>query len=186
LSFPGIEFVDEIANGIDHFEIATLAAAADVVAFAGAARADDFQQRLGVILDKQPIANVLPATVNRSGRPSSALMIISGISFSGKVGPIVVKALDQGIGVLLQHAAFVGAVREYLHTQLRGIDFLLAKLPPQDEFEDCRRIERLASLVVRPQGRIAYLGGALRRCSKGLSLIGMFWLLLRHRRPSPG
>ncbi len=80
----GPQLVEHVADGLDHLEVGALVAAADVVLLAEPARGQDGPQRAGVVLDVEPVADVVAAAVDRQRLPASALSVTSGISFSGK------------------------------------------------------------------------------------------------------
>ena len=71
------------ADGPHHVEVRLFAVAADVVGLARLAAGQHPPQRPAMVLDIQPVADLLPVAVDRQRLPLRALRIISGISFSG-------------------------------------------------------------------------------------------------------
>ncbi len=61
----GAQLVDEVANSIDDVEIVALAVAADVVGLARPAALEDCADCRTVIVDEEPVADVLAIPVNR-------------------------------------------------------------------------------------------------------------------------
>src|SRR5260221_15799 len=57
--------IDQIADRLDDLEVAPFAVAADVVALADPAAAQDQPERAGVVLDVEPVAHVLALAVDR-------------------------------------------------------------------------------------------------------------------------
>ena len=62
---PWRELIHRIADRADHIDVATLGLAADVVGLAHAAAFQHQRQRLRMVVDKQPVANIESAAVDR-------------------------------------------------------------------------------------------------------------------------
>ena len=62
---PGRNCVDDAADGLHHVEVLLFAIAADVVGFAGPAGFEHAPQCAAMVLDKEPVADVLPVAVDR-------------------------------------------------------------------------------------------------------------------------
>ena len=59
--------VNERADRLDDLDVATLVPAADVIALADLAFGRDEDERAGVILDIEPVANIRPRAIDRDG-----------------------------------------------------------------------------------------------------------------------
>ena len=57
--------VDEVANRLDDLQVGPFRTRADIVAFAYPATGDDGFECAGMILDMQPVADILAASVDR-------------------------------------------------------------------------------------------------------------------------
>ena len=79
------DLIEKVADSFDHVQIGALVAAADVVRLACNTSLEEQAQRLGVILDIEPITDVLSVAIDGQRlAPANPLMIMCGISFSGK------------------------------------------------------------------------------------------------------
>ncbi len=61
----GRELVHQVANGVNHVNIAAFIDPADIIAFAEPALFHHQQQSLGVIIDEQPVANIRALAIDR-------------------------------------------------------------------------------------------------------------------------
>ena len=68
----GTHLVEQAADRADDVDVLALAVAADVVGLARLARAQDQRQRLGMVLDMQPVAHVLALAVDRQALAAQA------------------------------------------------------------------------------------------------------------------
>ncbi len=76
--------VENGADGAHHIDIFTLVMTADIVGLAALAFGRHFIQCTGMVLDIQPVTDLLPLPYTGSGLPARALRMVSGINFSGK------------------------------------------------------------------------------------------------------
>ena len=68
-----VEFVEQRAEELHEVDVPTLVVAADAVGVTRATLLDRGEQRAGMVVDVQPIADVLALTVDRDGLTTQAL-----------------------------------------------------------------------------------------------------------------
>ena len=61
----GLQLIEERADVLDHMDVRPLAAAPDVVGFSHTTMLNDQGKRVGVIVDKKPVANLCAVAINR-------------------------------------------------------------------------------------------------------------------------
>ena len=76
--------VEQIADALDNLQIRAFAKTADIVFMPDLTAGEYQHQRADVILGIKPIADIQPSPYTGNFLPSSALRMMSGISFSGK------------------------------------------------------------------------------------------------------
>ena len=85
--------VENGADGAHHIDIFTLVMTADIVVSPLLPSVATFIQCTGMVLDIQPVTDLLPLPYTGSGLPAGALRMVSGINFREVIRTIVVGAV---------------------------------------------------------------------------------------------
>ena len=98
------EFVEQRAEQLHEVDVPTLVVAADAVGAAGAALLDRGEERPGMVVDVQPVADVLALAVDRDGLATQALQDDDGDELLGElIRTVVIGAVRhhdrQAVGV---------------------------------------------------------------------------------------
>ena len=79
----GPQFVENGADSLHNFDVSLLISSTDVISFANPSLGKDNADRLTMVRHKQPVADVLPVSIDRNRFSLYPMQNLKGINFSG-------------------------------------------------------------------------------------------------------